>query len=202
MPIPVVEPMPRPSRRIALGRARGGAGGVVLRGIGQDRELGWDRRHSGSSCSLSVPVGLEGQADRSRAGAGRHAADRRRRSRPGRLAREPPWNPAVRRSLLPRERRPVWARTGQTHALTGQQERHRNGCENCPRFADRGAPRPVSCREAARESSAEDGQGFQVGQAAPGLRAAPRGDQGPGRAARDGVREAGHARRAPSAARR
>ena len=30
---------------VAFGRARGGAGRIVLSGIGQDRELGWDRRH-------------------------------------------------------------------------------------------------------------------------------------------------------------
>ena len=43
MPAPVVEPRP-PRTRLALRRARGGAGGVIFGGVGEDAELGGELR--------------------------------------------------------------------------------------------------------------------------------------------------------------
>ena len=53
MPMPSVDPMPLPAGAGAW-RAAAGAGGVVLRRVGQDRELG-GQLHTGYSTSIGVP---------------------------------------------------------------------------------------------------------------------------------------------------
>ena len=93
---PVVEPTPLPSREFRRGAPAGGAGRVVLRRIGKDRELVLDRRHRPpSSCSLIVPkaraVKRAGQPHGSSsmqriAAARRRAAAQRRRAGTSRRA--------------------------------------------------------------------------------------------------------------------